>query len=227
MAGRFARAECGRSENQNRAEEAIRQSFPLASPATAWRSPAETSKRWNVTITLFDDWRVRSFLPTDAEAIAKYANNRHVSINLRDAFPYPYTLPDARKWLRASRRHHPETTWAIASPEELIGGIGVHLQRDVYSRSAEIGYWLGEPFWGRGITTAAVKAVVDHAFHHFDVVRLFAGVFDWNPASSRVLEKAGFRCESRMRNAVTKDDKTIDQLMYVLLREEWEKSRRT
>lgn len=176
-----------------------------------------------MTLHLFDDWRVRSFLPTDAEAIVKYANNRHVSINLRDAFPFPYTLHDARKWLRTTRKHHPETTWAIASSVELVGGIGVHVQRDVYSHSAEIGYWLGEPFWGEGIATAAVKAIVDHAFSHFDIVRLFAGVFEWNPASARVLEKAGFRCESRMKKAVFKDGKDIDQLMYVLLREDWQK----
>jgi [ribosomal protein S5]-alanine N-acetyltransferase len=174
-----------------------------------------------VIIPLFDDWCVRSMTADDAEAIARYANNRHISINLRDSFPYPYTVQDARKWLRATAKRHPETAWAIASSRELVGGIGIHIQPDIYKQSAEIGYWLGEQFWKRGITTAAVKAVVEYAFTNFALTRIFAGVFEWNPVSVRVLEKAGFRCESRMRKAVVKDGKNIDQLMYVVLREEW------
>jgi RimJ/RimL family protein N-acetyltransferase len=158
---------------------------------------------------------------TDAEAIAKYANNRHISINLRDSFPYPYTLHDAKKWLRSNAKHEREIAWAIASSKELIGGIGIHPLPDVYKYSAEIGYWLGEPFWKKGIATAAVKAVVDYVFANFELTRIFAGVFEWNPVSTRVLEKAGFRFESRMRKAVVKDGKNIDQLMYVRLKEEW------
>lgn len=174
-------------------------------------------------LPLFDDWCVRSFDPADAEAIAKYANNRRISITLRDSFPYPYTAHDAKRWLRAVRRHQPESGWAIASSREVIGGIGIHLQPDIYRRSAELGYWVGEPFWGKGIATAAVKAVVGHAFTNFDVVRLFAGVFEGNVASARVLEKAGFTLESRMRTSVTKEGRLLDQWMYVILREEWEK----
>lgn len=158
----------------------------------------------------------------DDEAIAKYGNNRHVSINLRDSFPYPYTIADAKKWLKAVKKHQPEIGWAIASSHELVGGIGIHIQPDVYRHSAELGYWLGEQFWGRGIVTAAVKAVTEYAFTNFDLVRLLAGVFEWNPASARVLENAGFTLEARMRKAVLKDGKDIDQMMYVMLREEWE-----
>lgn len=175
-------------------------------------------------LPLFDQWCVRSFLPTDAEAIARYANNRHVSINLRDSFPYPYTIFDAKRWLKHVRHQQPEVSWAIASATEVIGGIGIHPQPDVYRCSAELGYWLGEPFWGRGIMTAAVRTVVDYVFRNFDFVRIYAGVFSWNPASARVLEKTGFRLESLMRKAVVKDGMIIDQLMYVLLREEWERA---
>lgn len=177
-----------------------------------------------MTIPLFDDWRVRSLMPADAEAIAKYANNRNVSINLRDSFPYPYTLADAQKWLRSVAARQPETAWAIASSREVVGGIGIHIQPDVYRHSAELGYWLGEPFWGKGIATAAVKSVVDFVFRNFDLVRLFAGVFEWNPASERVLKKAGFVLESRMRKSVLKEGKHIDQLLYVIIREDWEKN---
>jgi RimJ/RimL family protein N-acetyltransferase len=86
-------------------------------------------------------------------------------------------------------------------------------------RSAEIGYWLGEEFWGRGIVTEALIAVTDHAFANHDLCRLFAHVFDWNPASARVLEKAGYAFEGRMRKSVTKEGQTIDQLMYAMIRE--------
>lgn len=172
-------------------------------------------------LPLFDDWCVRSLVAGDAEALVRYANNRHVSINLRDSFPYPYTLHDAKKWLRVAAKHSPETVWAIASSRELIGGIGIHIQPDVFRHSAELGYWLGEPFWGRGIASAATKAVVDYAFTNLELTRIFAGVFEWNPVSARVLEKTGFRVESRMRKAVVKDGKNIDQLMYVMLKEEW------
>lgn len=174
-------------------------------------------------LPLFDEWHVRSFVPTDAEAIAKYANNRHVSINLRDSFPFPYTVFDARRWLQHVRRQQPEISWGIASAKEVVGGIGIHPHHDVYRLSAEIGYWLGEPFWRKGIATSAVKAVTAYVFEHFEFLRLYAGVFAWNPASARVLEKAGFSLEARMRQAVVKDGQVIDQLMYVLLRDEWER----
>ncbi|MDP6071748.1 MAG: GNAT family protein [SAR202 cluster bacterium] len=86
--------------------------------------------------------------------------------------------------------------------------------------SAEVGYWLGEPFWGKGIATMAISAIVDYAFAHFDLVRLYASVFEWNPASARVLEKAGFTLEGRECKSVTKDGQTIDALVYALVRDE-------
>jgi [ribosomal protein S5]-alanine N-acetyltransferase len=161
---------------------------------------------------------VRSWRDSDESAIVKYANNRNVWINLRDSFPFPYTTIDAQQWIHAVREIRPETAFAIANADEAIGGISFHIQPDVYSRSAEIGYWLGEPFWGKGIATAAVKAVTEYAFAHHDLVRLYAGVFEWNPASMRVLEKAGYVLEGRMRKGVFKDGKLIDQLMYSIVR---------
>ena len=164
------------------------------------------------------EWCIRSFTATDAEAIVKYANNRRISINLRDRFPYPYTRADAEAFLKAAWAQQPESDFAIASPVEVIGGVGFHRLTDVYRLSAELGYWLGEPFWGRGIATRAVRALSEWVFATTPVVRLYAHVFDWNPASARVLEKAVFHLEGRMRRSVIKDGKIIDQLVYGLVR---------
>jgi RimJ/RimL family protein N-acetyltransferase len=148
----------------------------------------------------------------------RHANNRNVWINLRDRFPHPYTAGDARRWLDMVVDQKPETNFAIAVADEAVGGIGFTVQPDVARRSAEIGYWLSVDFWGRGITTEALIAVTDYAFSHYDVCRLFAHVLDWNGASARVLEKAGYTFEGRLRKSVTKDGQTIDQLMYAIIR---------
>jgi RimJ/RimL family protein N-acetyltransferase len=162
---------------------------------------------------------VRSWDWRDRDAIVKHANNRNVWINLRDRFPHPYTVNDARRWLEMVVDQKPETNFAIAVADEAVGGIGLTVQHDVARRSAEIGYWLGEEFWGRGIATEALVAVTDHAFSNYDVCRLYAHVFDWNRGSARVLEKAGYVFEGRLKKSVTKDRQTIDQLMYAMIRD--------
>ncbi len=162
--------------------------------------------------------RIRSWRSEDVPALVRYANNRKIWLNLRDRFPHPYTAADAERWIRFAVQAEPETHFAIAVGEDAVGGIGLDLKRDVYRRSAEIGYWLGEPFWGRGITTAAVRAITEYAFVQFDVCRVYASIFEWNPASMRVLEKAGYVCEGRLRKSVTKDSHTIDELIYAVVR---------
>ena len=162
----------------------------------------------------FEKWLIRSWTPEDVSALVKYANNRRVSITLRDAFPYPYTPKDAEAWLQFVAQEKPETNFAIATAEEAIGGIGLALGNDVFRRSAEIGYWLGEPYWGQGIATGAVRALTEFAFHTFDLARIEARVYENNPASARVLEKAGYLCEGRLRKSVTKDGRTMDHFLY-------------
>ena len=100
----------------------------------------------------------------------------------------------------------------------MIGGIGLELGSDIFQRSAEMGYWLGEPFWGRGIATEAVRAITNYAFSTFNLCRIYAGVFEWNPASMRVLEKAGYICEGRLKKSVFKDGRVIDQFLYAMTR---------
>lgn len=162
---------------------------------------------------------VRSWEWRDRDAIVSHANNRDVWINLRDRFPHPYTNTDARNWLESVVGIAPETNFAIAVDDEAVGGIGYTIQHDVDHRSAEIGYWLGQEFWGRGIATEALIAVTDYAFANHDLCRLYAHVFAWNPASARVLEKAGYQFEGRLRKSVTKNGQTIDQLMYAMVRD--------
>jgi RimJ/RimL family protein N-acetyltransferase len=164
------------------------------------------------------EWQVRSYKLSDLKSLVKYANNENVSMYLTDRFPHPYRAKDARRWLDYVTMHEPETNFAIASKHEVIGGIGFELKRDIYRLSAEIGYWLGEPYWGRGITTEAVKAVTDFAFDTFGLERVYAGVFESNPSSARVLEKAGYIQEGRFRRAVIKEGKIMDLLIYARLR---------
>ncbi len=164
-------------------------------------------------------YSIRPYAPGDVAALVKYGNNHKVWQHLRDRFPHPYTRAHAIDWVRHVQRQRPTRDFAVAGEIELIGGVGIHVQDDVHRRSAEIGYWLGEPFWGRGIATEVVDAMTDYAFANFPIVRIYANVFDGNPASARVLEKVGYQYEGRMRKSVYKDGALLDQLMYGIVRE--------
>jgi [ribosomal protein S5]-alanine N-acetyltransferase len=165
----------------------------------------------------FGDWSIRNHVKDDEAALVKYANTYKIWINVDDIFPHPYTSSDAKNWIESCNQL-PHTNFAIATAIEAIGGIGFKLRTDIYKRSAEIGYWLGEPFWGKGIATKALGAIVEYAFTNFDLVRLSAIVFEWNQASARVLEKNGFKLEGRLVKSITKNGKTVDSLQYALTR---------
>ncbi|UCG53244.1 MAG: GNAT family N-acetyltransferase [Candidatus Latescibacterota bacterium] len=164
-----------------------------------------------------DSCEVRSLRENDAESLAKHANNWKVWINLRDAFPHPYTIDDARAFIQNTLGQTPEGHFAIAVDGETVGAIGIKLNKDVERVSAEIGYWLGEPFWGRGITTEALEAVTRYAIEKHGLTRVYALPYAWNPASFRVLEKAGYVLEARMRRSAVKDGKIVDQLLYAFV----------
>ena len=164
---------------------------------------------------------LREWRPTDAPDVARYANNREIWLNLRDAFPHPYLLHHAEWYISNSAGAQPPTQLAIAVSDQAVGSIGVMLHADVERVSAELGYWLAEPFWGRGITTAAVRAMTGYAFETFRLTRIYAVPFASNTASGRVLEKAGFRLEGRMLRAAIKDGRILDQLLYAITDEEW------
>jgi [ribosomal protein S5]-alanine N-acetyltransferase len=160
---------------------------------------------------------VRSWRASDLEPLVRHANNRRIWINLRDRFPHPYTKGDGQRFLRTTRGADPETAFAIVVDDEAVGGIGFVLQRDVDRASAEIGYWIGESLWGRGITTEALVAVTQLIVDRHAVTRVFAVPFAHNTASCRVLEKAGYVLEARLRRSAIKDGKVLDQFQYAFI----------
>jgi RimJ/RimL family protein N-acetyltransferase len=160
---------------------------------------------------------VRSWRFEDVVSVAHHANNRKIWLNLRDAFPHPYSEEDATRFISGVMQREPETIFAIDVDGDAVGSIGFGLHRDVERVSAEIGYWLAEPFWGRGITTEALVAVTRHAIETHGLTRVYGLPFEWNAASFRVLEKAGYVCEARLRRSAIKDGKVIDQLLYAFV----------
>jgi len=157
---------------------------------------------------------VRSWTNDDLGSLVKYADNRKIWLNLRDRFPHPYTRRDGREFIHLARSLRPETMFAIEVDGEAAGGIGFVPHSDVERVSAEIGYWLGEPFWGRGITTEALVAVTKYAIETEHLTRVYAVPYARNDASCRVLEKAGYVLEGRLRRSAIKDGEVIDQLQY-------------
>lgn len=160
---------------------------------------------------------IRSYRLEDGVALVRYADNPRIAENLRERFPHPYTHEDAAEWVSLAVEQDPETNFAIALDDELIGTIGLRLGEDVYRHSAEVGYWVGEPFWGRGIATCAVDEITAWGFGTFGLLRVFAYVFSENAASMCVLENAGFDLEARMRQAVVKNGRVMDQMLYARL----------
>lgn len=157
---------------------------------------------------------IRPWREADAESLHRHADNRNVSMQLRDRFPFPYGLQQARTFLGWISKQPSPTVWAIEVDGEAAGGIGIELHNDVERVSAEIGYWLGEAHWGKGIATEALIAVTAEAFKRYDITRLYAVPFADHAASVRVLEKAGYVREGHLRRSAIKDGKIRDQLLY-------------
>ena len=161
-------------------------------------------------------WRL-----SDAESLARYANDYDVSANLTDVFPYPYALSDAQAYIRdCIAKEETQLCRAIVLDGEAVGSVGVFPQADIYRRTGELGDWIAKPFWGRGIMTAAVAEICREAFRRFDIVRIEAHINARNTGSRRVVEKNGFTLEGVLRKNVCKRGEILDSCMYSLLREE-------
>ena len=147
-------------------------------------------------------------------SLAKHANNRKIWLGMRDLFPHPYTLDHANEFLGRATSKQPPTNFCIEINGAAVGGIGVQLGEDVNRHTAGLGYWLGEDFWGHGVMTEVVPFVTDYCFQNFPLQRIQAEAYANNPASIRVLEKAGFVLEGRLRKNVIKDGQVLDSLLY-------------
>ncbi|MDP4152973.1 MAG: GNAT family N-acetyltransferase [Bacillota bacterium] len=166
------------------------------------------------------EFELRKWLDADAKSVQKYANNKKIADNLRNSFPYPYTLKDAAEYIESfSKSEEKSFCRAISVEGEAVGSVGIFLKDDVYCKSAEIGYWLAEPFWGNGIMSEAVKRICNAAFETYDIVRIFAEPYAYNNGSRRVLEKAGFTLEGILKKSVFKNDKIFDSCIYALVKQ--------
>ena len=166
-----------------------------------------------------DKFSIREWKWGDEESLVKHANNFNVSRNLRNHFPYPYSINDAKNWLTTVTELKTPTNFAIAINSLAVGGIGVIHGTAEHVNSAEIGYWLGEEFWSQGIMTEAVKLFTEYVFNNNDnLCRIYAMIYESNPASMKVLQKSGFQFEGIMRKHVTKHGKTMDAHIYALVK---------
>ncbi|HEX8925941.1 MAG TPA: GNAT family N-acetyltransferase [Terriglobales bacterium] len=162
--------------------------------------------------------RIRALERDDLPALAHHANNPRVAAHLRDRFPSPYSIEDGHRFLDYADSSEDECVAGIAVQDEIVGVIGVQFRSDIERCSAELGYWLGEPFWRRGITTAAIRCFTAWAMPRFQLTRVYAEVFDENVASARVLEKAGFSYVGLLRKAAIKNGTYHDYRLYDLVR---------
>lgn len=161
-------------------------------------------------------FNLRRLREEDAESFSRHANNPNIAKYLRERFPYPYTLQDAEAFIAYASKAEEETIFTIEVNAEASGFIGLIFQPDVYKHGAELGYWLSEAHWGKGITAQALSKMVQHGFEDLELKRIFARVYDFNQQSIRVLEKAGFVYETRLKKAAIKQGKVCDVLYYVV-----------
>jgi ribosomal-protein-alanine N-acetyltransferase len=148
------------------------------------------------------------------------ANNPKIAMNLRDSYPQPYTIHDARHWIEHNQKFNPAQNFAIEFEGRLVGAIGAERGKDELRTNMELGFWVGEPYWGKGIATEAVKLYTKYIFEKFDIHRIYAQVFDFNGESMSVLEKAGYIPEAILKGGFIKRGTVGDLFQYVMVRGE-------
>lgn len=162
------------------------------------------------------DFKLRPWKESDLENLVKHANNWEIAKNLTDKFPFPYTTEDGKAFLNFAMNNKQALMLAIDINSEAVGSIGIFPQDDIHRYNAELGYWLAEPFWGKGIITSAIKEIVELGFKQFNLNRIFARPFGSNKASQRVLEKAGFTFEARFEKILYKNNSWEDELYFAI-----------
>jgi RimJ/RimL family protein N-acetyltransferase len=154
----------------------------------------------------------------DLGSLVSFANNRKIAQNMTDQFPHPYTIESGKAFIEHATKNSPINIFAIDVDNRAVGGIGLHPQTDIYSKNAELGYWLAEQYWGRGIVSKAITKMLDYGFENFNVTRIFARPFGSNIASQKALEKAGFKLEAKFEQTLFKNGKFEDELVYAVRR---------
>ena len=167
--------------------------------------------------------RIRKWELSDAKDLAAALSNKKVQDNLRDGLPYPYTEQDGKEFISAmlSADENETFAFAIMVDDKVVGSIGIFRQGNIHSQTAELGYYIAEEYWGKGIMTEAVKQICEYVFDNSDIIRIYAEPFAYNIASCRVLEKVGFQYEGTLRSNAVKNGKVIDMKMYSLIKEEY------
>ena len=165
--------------------------------------------------------KIRPWKIEDAPALQKMVSNKKILENLRDGIPYPYTLEDAKEFIQSMIEADPNSTYAFAITveEKVVGSIGAFRKENIHVRTAEMGYYIAEEYWGQGIGTSAVKLLCGYLFENTDLLRIFAEPFAYNQASCRVLEKAGFTLEGVLRKNAVKNGRVLDMKMYSIVKE--------
>jgi RimJ/RimL family protein N-acetyltransferase len=170
----------------------------------------------------FEGIVLRPWSISDAPQLAVIADNKQISDNLRDGLPFPYTHEDAQNWLNIIQpENNPPRFFAITIEKQLVGSIGIVSKTDIYRKNFEIGFFISENFWGKGIAPRAIKAALTYAFTNFDIVRIYAEVFSDNVASRRALEKAGLKLEATLKRNIIKNNIIKDSCIYSILREDY------
>jgi Acetyltransferases, including N-acetylases of ribosomal proteins len=157
---------------------------------------------------------LRPWSLNDLDDLVKHANNFNIAKYMGNIFPHPYTVEDAKAFIEMAATSFPIHIFAITLNGKAIGGIGVHPKNDIMQKNAELGYWLAEPYWGKGIATKAITQIVPFAFSILDITRIYAIAFGNNLASQRVLEKCGFQLEAHFHKTIFKNGEFLDELFY-------------
>ncbi len=169
-----------------------------------------------------DRFTLRDWYNSDAESLAQVANNKRIYDNLRDLFPHPYSLDDAKAFIKMAQQENDKSVLlAVEIEGKAVGSVGIMLKDDVYRKNAEIGYFIGEQYWGKGYMTEIIKELVKYTFSNYDIIRIYAEPFSDNIGSRKALEKAGFKLEVIFKNYVIKNEIIKDSCIYSLLRVEF------
>lgn len=166
------------------------------------------------------DFKIRPWKFEDVESLVENANNFRIAKYLTDRFPHPYTKNDAKSFIDFANKDIPVHIFAIEISNKAVGVIGIHPHGDVMRKNAELGFWLGENYWGKGVITKAIRQMIEFSFETYDITRIYAKVFEGNIPSQKVLTKNGFKLEATIEKCLFKNEEYLDELTYALRRKD-------